>query len=364
MGSLLDKLKIPSPTLTGKSPDEITIVVDGEELNTQTSLVLRTMDTGADAFSAQVYWDPDNKDLAKLFTPYSYKSAAAYVGGELLVNGFLYDLAPSLSGSRLMDVFGFAATADIIDSTLVPPYQREKVTLEDRANELIADSNISLVKEITDFKLLAGLREPFDRITADPTERIFDHLAGLAKQKGVLFSSTVEGDLLLTEANAKDFPVGTIEENFPPGTELSARFSGRGRFNQYRAIGQRPKRKKHAINAIAIDDKIPESRRFTFSANETTAGNISRAADWQRSKQLADALTIPFPVSSWYDPNGNLWRENTIVTVVSPTIFVPNGFEFLIRQVEFTSTGDGSTAVLSLIPPQVYTGDPLVEPWL
>lgn len=364
MGSLLDKFAIPSLTLSGKSPNEITIVVDGEEIKTQTSRVLRTMDTLADAFSAQIYWDPDNKDLVKLYTPYSYKSAAAYVGGELLVNGFLYDLEPSLSGSQLMNIFGFASTANIIDSSIDPPYQREKITLEDYANELIADSDIALKNEVADFKLLAALREPFERLAPNPTDKIGAYLVGLAKQKGVLFSSTVEGDLLLTEANATDFPVGTIEDNFPPGMAISAKFSGRARFNQYRAIGQRPKRSKHAINAIAIDDPIPESRRFTFSANETTAGNISRAADWQRSKQLAEALTIPYPVSSWYNPNGDLWRENTIVTVVSPTIFVPNGFEFLIRQVEFLSTATGSTAVLSLIPPQVYTGDPLVEPWL
>ena len=70
-----------------------------------------------------------------------------------------------------------------------------------------------------------------------------------------------------------------------------------------------------------------------------------------------------FPVSSWYGPDGKLWRENTIVTVKSPTMFVPNGFDFLIRSVEYEFTTEGATAKLGLVPPQVFTGDPIDEPW-
>jgi len=67
MGSLLDKFKVPALTLSDKDPNSITIVVDGEEIVTETSRVLRTMDTLADAFSAKVYWNPADKDLAALY---------------------------------------------------------------------------------------------------------------------------------------------------------------------------------------------------------------------------------------------------------------------------------------------------------
>ena len=72
---------------------------------------------------------------------------------------------------------------------------------------------------------------------------------------------------------------------------------------------------------------------------------------------------MDFPVSSWYNKTGKSWEENTIVTVKSQTLEVPNGFDFLILAVEFAFETAGNTAVLSLVPPQAYTEQPIVEPW-
>ncbi len=155
--------------------------------------------------------------------------------------------------------------------------------------------------------------------------------------------------------------VGTIGDELPPGRELTATFDGAKRFYAYTVLskrrGNKPKR------ATAIDDLVPRSRLTTINADETEAGDIQKTADWERSKRLADALTIPFPVTDWYAPNGELWRENTIVTVKSPIIYAPFGFDFLIRSVEYIYEKSGRSGTLNIVPPEVYTGEPLVEPW-
>ena len=199
----------------------------------------------------------------------------------------------------------------------------------------------------------------FDRVTSDENDTIFQHLAGLAMQRSALISSTVNGDLLITRAS-NGRPVATLEEGSQGAISMTARFDGRKRFNVYRAIGDSPLGNKVGL---AKDNVVPRSRFLTFQANETISGDIDKAAQWRRSKQLADALTIPFPTDSWYRPDGKLWRENTIVTVISPTIHVPGGFNFLIRSVEYIDDTAGKTAVLNLVPPQVYTGEELKEPW-
>jgi hypothetical protein len=44
-------------------------------------------------------------------------------------------------------------------------------------------------------------------------------------------------------------------------------------------------------------------------------------------------------------------------------MFIPDGFTFLIKSVEYIFEPDGKKSVLNLVPPQVYTGEPLEEPW-
>ena len=349
------------PTLPDKDKDDFTVVVDGEELPVQSGRLMRTMDTASDGWSASIAWNPEDEDLSKLLIPFGYKPASCYLGGTLLVDGFLYTVAPSLKGKESRNnLEGWSFTAEIVDSTVKPPYEQNKINLEDRAKEMVTAFGITVVYEASDSEI-------FDRVTATPTETIFAHLSKLASERGVLISSTPLGELLFTEVTT-DAPVGTLEEGKPPCMDFLARFDGRKRFNTYKAIGQSPGRKKKSKKeskyAIAKDEVVPKSRFLAFHTNETTAGNIQTAADWRRSKQLADVLTISFPVSSWYDPGGlDLWRENTLITVISPTIYVPDGFDFLIRSVEYIFEEKGTTAILNLVPPQVYTGKPLVEPW-
>ena len=113
----------------------------------------------------------------------------------------------------------------------------------------------------------------------------------------------------------------------------------------------------------SIHSKVPRSRFLTFQVNETIDGDIEQAAKWRRSKQLANALTIPFPVSSWFSNEGILWEENTLIEVVSPTLSIANGFTFLIKSVEYDDSTSGKTAILGLVPPQVYSGEDLIDPW-
>lgn len=344
--------------LTGKDPSSLTLVVGDKELLVQSARVLRTMDTVTDGWTATVYWDPDDKSAAKLLRPYQYNPAWIYLGPWLGVKGLLYVVEPSTDpDQRVLNLEGFSFTADLVDSTVKPPLEQKKITLKRRAEELIEPVGVGLIYD-------ADEGEEFARVTAKPEDTIFDHLASLAAQREVLISSTPLGEVIFYQANAGSSTVGTIQETQPPYQKLQARFDGRKRFNAYRVIGPTPKRRRgNALEAIAKDDRVPRSRFKTLSAEDATAGNIQKTADWQRSKQVADAMTIPFPVNSWYAPDGSLWRENTKVTVISKSIFVPDGFDFLIRSVEYMFGEDGTTAVLSLVPPQVYTGEPIEEPW-
>jgi prophage tail gpP-like protein len=155
--------------------------------------------------------------------------------------------------------------------------------------------------------------------------------------------------------------VGTLEEGKAAFSSCSARFDGRERFSRYRALGQSPK--KAAKVGVAEDSRVPSTRFLTFRADETSEGDIQKSAQWRRSKQISEALSLSIPVDSWYNPSGELWEVNTIVTVKSKTLYIPDGFDFLVKEISFDFSENGSKATLGLVPPQAFSGEDIVEPW-
>ncbi len=199
-------------------------------------------------------------------------------------------------------------------------------------------------------------------MTAEETETIFAYLARYASQRGILISSTITGDLLFLRADTTQRVIGSIDYDQPLATDWEAIYDGRKLYNIYRLTGQSPGNNDKAVTVT--DDRVPRSRFLTFSADDTTATDISNAAKWRRSKQLAEALTISLPVTDWYVPNTNtLWREGKLVTVRSDVLGIPDGYVFLIKSVEFELSSTGRQARLDLVPPAVYTGEKIDYPW-
>jgi prophage tail gpP-like protein len=335
--------------------EDFQIVINGQQIKVKSARALRTMDTASDGWNAVAYWDPNDPLLNDLYRPYSYYDTKVYVGGQLIITGPLYITETQVKEDEVSKVLeGFSFTADLIDSTLTPPYSRNAVTLNQVANELASYHGIKVVDT-------TGALGIFEKITAEPTDTIFGHLAKLAKQKSALISSTPRGELLILQANTSTKPVGSIGDELARGHDYSARFDGRERFNAYKLLSKR--RGAQLREAIAKDNAVPKNRVKTIMADDTEEGGMQQAADWERSKALVEALSIPFPVSDWYAPDGTLWRENTLVTVESARLHVPDGFTFLIRSVEYIYEEDGKKSVLNLVPPQAYTGEPLEDPW-
>lgn len=342
-------------TISGKAPDDLTVIIDGLEIKMQSTRILKTIDTISDGWSAVLPWIPgENLSIDERLKPFRYTPASVYIGNELLINGLLYasDVALDIDGS-LRNLQGWSFTIDLVDSTLKSAYEKNNKTLRQIAEEIVRPFGIEVI-----FNSDPGGK--FDKATANENETVARFLIRLARQRSLVVTSTPEGNLLFTKTTSNKNPVDIIEEGGTIVNNFNIKFDGRKRFNSYSALGQSPLGNK---KGIAKDNKVPRSRFMTFSANETISGDVEKAAKWKRNGAIAEALTIPIPVIGWFDSNNNLWRENTIVTVKSKSIYILDGHDFLIKAVEYIETKDRQTAILSLVPPEVYTEDEIIEPW-
>lgn len=344
-----------SKTISGKSKDDVTVIIDGLEIKMQSTRILKTMDTVADAWSGTLPWTIGSKpEIDIRLKPFAYTPASVYIGNELLINGLLYtsDITLDNTGS-FRNLFGWSYTIDMVDSMLKPPYEKNNITLQAIAEEIVRPLGIEVIYNADSDSL-------FDRVTANENEKIARYLTRLANQRQILISSTPEGNLLFENANINSSPVDVIEEGDRIANNFEVKFDGRKRFNTYTAIGRSPFGNK---KGIANDNNIPRSRFATFSANETISGDVEKAAKWKRNNAIVESLSIPIFVTGWFTSSGKLWRENTIVTVKSASMYLPQGHNFLIRSVEYIESESGQQAILNIVPPEAYTDKEIIEPW-
>ena len=354
----LNKLKteLAATRLANKKIGDLTILINGTETFYTSARVVRTMDTLADGWSASIPWIPGlDHALDDKLKPFSYPPASVYIGSDLIINGILYLHNPTITtGGIINNIEGWSYTADAIDSTIKPPYEKNNLTLEQIATELAASLGI---KALFDFDSGGA----FKRTTASPSDTIFSYLSKLATQRNLILTSTNNGDMLFTRTTESN-SVGTLQEGDAIILGLNAVYDGRQRYNAYRVIGQSPLITSPKVG-IANDNNVLRSRFLTFEADEIERGEVVNVAEWKRSTQIAKALEIPVQTEGWFDPKGELWKPNTRVNLISNTLSLPKGFEFVIKRVEYELTENSQVATLSLVPPSVFTGEDLKDPW-
>ena len=352
----LAELRRAAADLSNQEPDGLSIIVDGLAIIPTATKIIRTMDTTSDAWTAVLPWvSGENPELDKRVTFYAKPLTRIYIGGKLIMTGPMYDSESVISqDGTVKELGGYSRTADMLDSNMKPPLEENNVTLKQRAQKLAQAHGIKAVFEV-------DTGGPFDRVTAGDTEKIDTHLKKLAKERAVLMSNTPDGNLLYHEADLKSPPLATLQEGQPPVGNYRVGAKSRERFKSYRVLLTTP---LDNFEDTAIDDNVSGSRHKVLRIQGSVAGEAATAARWARNLAWIKALTISLPVEGWLDPNGNVWAPNTKYTLVSPSAHLPDGFDFLVRQVEFDETADGKSAVLKLIPPQLYSKEEVAEPWV
>lgn len=340
--------------IDGADPDSMIIRLEDIELEITEGAFIRTMDTCADAWTCSMPWFPGQDEKFDELT-YLYRKqkpiSEIYLGGELFGTGYLYKPINGFSDSgRIKTLEFFSKTVDLVDSNLKPPYEFNNVDLKQHATALCDPFGIQV-------KFLDSQGGRFDKITADKDDTVFAHLKKYAAQRSLLISCDEFGDLVFQKAQTEGDTVGSITEEEQNTTDWSASFDQRNVFNSYRVISQTPG--GNAKTEVVKDDNIIGTRFKTIDAPDSIAGGVKDVAAWERSKTVNEALSQTLPQSGWRDPNGNFWNANTKADVTSLTLGIPNGREMLISKVKFSIDNSGVSSDLSIVPPEVYTGEPI-----
>lgn len=344
---------------------ELDLRLDGEQVTITGGELITTFDTPLDMFSVDTVINrASHPSLYKKISPYQAPNAQVYLNGELFLTGKLTQPAQNKTGSgRTQKLTGFSNTFGYFDSALKPPYEHREKTIHSLCILAGRQTATRIIHEDANGNELPNGNK-FDKATITAGQSGFAFTAPLATERNLVITSTPQGDLWLTEANTDQAVIATIEEDSPNSLlqkEFSASYNYRDRFKTYTIKSRTPAGR---ATATAVDPNINLPRHKLATANNQIAGGIQANAEYAKNIELIKTLSQDVPIVGWNAPNGGpLFKSGQLVTLKSETFYVPDGFTYFIRQVRYILRGTEKTAVLSLIPKEIYTGEPVIEPW-
>jgi prophage tail gpP-like protein len=182
----------------------------------------------------------------------------------------------------------------------------------------------------------------------------------ISKKRNMVMGCTPQGWLTFRQPDLQSPVVGTIEEGRDfTLTEYQADFDIRKRYRTVKAITDTKRGQKTATAGPA---PINFNRHKIVTVSNQIEGGVQANADWELNLLAIAALSKDFNLTGW-KIGGQLLKVNTRITVVSKTMGFPDGFTFFINAVEYSKTDTSKTAKISVIPPNAYTNQTVVEPW-
>ncbi|AHI24186.1 bacteriophage Mu P protein [Komagataeibacter xylinus E25] len=108
---------------------------------------------------------------------------------------------------------------------------------------------------------------------------------------------------------------------------------------------------------------VPRYRPYFVISEQSYNGQFlaELRAKWELQRRRGRSQAVRLVCDSWHDKAGTLWTPNTLVPVHLPALKLP-GKTWLITDVTFSKSAEmGTTAELTLMPPEAMTVEPAVQ---
>lgn len=339
--------------ISAESADSLDVFLNGAKINVPSNFSFtETFDTCSDRFSLVLPFEPGRD--SGLYVPYSNPAFSIFLGGKPAFTGVVEVMSPKNStGERSMEISGRSRTY-ILQKSNIPvtsyPLERTDISLENILNTWILPL-FSLQLEV-----LSPTTSPFSRVTAKESESAWSFISGLAREKGVLFSSTGTGKLAMKKYTPS-LPVFFFEEGKNFFTIPSISYDASKLFRTQTGFSQSPGAPNNkATENLSI---LAENSYRVFELKDATSSDISEAVKWELTKALRDSFKFSISVPGWIIPYKNKrWTAGDSITIKAPSALINSPVSLLIKSVTFSLKGNSKSASLELILPNTYSADP------
>lgn len=280
------------------------------------------------------------------------------LGDDLVITGYVDDFAPELSEKNgQITLRGRDKTGDLVDCAAI--YKTgawSGARLERIVRDVAAPFGITVgVSEGV------STGEVFKSFALEDGERAFDAIDRACRLRGVLCTSTPDGNILLTEASEEHSGVA-LEEGVNI-KRIKAVHSWRDRFSKVTLKAQTPGDDDQYgaaaahVKASAQDAEINRYRPLIVMAeHHTSTKALGDRAKWEIQVRMGRGKRGTCTVVGWRTgkdgQEGPLWRPNTLVRVKSPYMNLDQ--DMLIVGCNYHQGADGRTTALTFARPEAF----------
>lgn len=358
------KVSVP-PAPKSATTGVVTLLVDGEKFIGWTDIEFsRSMDSFG-AFNFRSVWEPDNAAFRSAFRPFEYQQISIFEGSELVFNGTMIGVMPSVNAKeRTVAAAGYSLPGVLNDCTppvSALPLEQDEQDLQQIAKALLAPFGLGLTFE--------GDPGPiFDREAMEPTDRIYNYLIKLAKQRNLIITDTPEGACKFHTEIPPGSPVAVFKQDDPGKLNVVPQFGNQEYYSHVSGLSATtyaPVDAEAGGVYTVVNPKLSGVLRpFTFKPADTQTGDNKLAVEAKSGRMFASSVSYSFTIPAWRDPGGNLWKPNTTILLQDNGAMIYSLYEFLIREVSYRRTADQEIATLTLTLPGVFSGKiPEKLPW-
>ena len=303
----------------------------------------------------------ENEEFREIFRPFSFKNISLNIGGEVLFKGTMLTPTPQVdANSKTISVSGYSLPGVLNDCTLPAsafPLEFEGQGLKDISKTIA--SYFGLGVEFTDQQ-----GPVFDKVAVEPSEKPFQFLGKLARQRNFVISSTKDGELLFQRSVNRGRPVARLSQGVAPLLSVTPTFKSQEYYSHLTGLAPATAGiggSQHTVENSRLKGII---RPFTFKANDTTSGDVKAAVEAKIGRMFANAASYTITLVGWRNSKGELWKPNTTITLIAPNAMIFSEYEFIIRKVTLKKAPKSETTELQLVMPGAFDGKiPEDLPW-
>ena len=341
-------LKIPELDEPARSNPDFSgagLMINGQEILAVPEIkVKKAFDAIAGTFDFSLPNEPIYRDICK---PYSFYPVDIFHKNDLVISGPLLNSSPDLNR---VDLSGLGTPGILSTQNIPPNVQRQwyNTNLKNIANKYC--DLFSIVVVIDDnAKDLANLK--FIKTSIGPDEFVSTFLSSLARQRGLIITSTPEGALRISkDVISASEPVLNLVS--PSGFKTN--FDSNAMFSDYIAV--RSGNSKRSAAMAKLKNDIDVFRCNVIEQRERVGESISEYLQSEMIRGWLSAFMISGSLPYVRDANGKLFDCYDIITIEAPEFYINKPTDFIIRTIDFNFKVNSDTCDLGLIPAEWYFG--------
>lgn len=323
---------------------------------------------------AWAFTTPDN--LVSKVVSYSNKkwyinagdACQIFIDGELILTGYVDAVGASIdSSNRNFTASGRDKTCDLVDSSASAERWEtwQNLTITQIANNICKKFDITLL--LDSYALSIGNK--FQSISSNG-QTAHEILDDMAKQRGILLTTSEKGELVLTRPGIRRSKTHLIEQQNVISASISV--DHKNRFSKYYVYGQAigdallSTNETSAVRksrSSATDEGVSRYRpKITQDDNSTSNLEAQKRVQWQAKYNAAKGTQVNVTVPSWRQgdkASDPLWKVNELVFVQIPSIGINE--ELLVQSVSYKLSEGGTTTDISLTRTDAWVPDPTVR---